>query len=484
MTLLLFKVTLILALAFAAAAALRRASAASRHAVLVAGQVGVLVMPLLAVTLPRMTIRTNVPDTLPPFRALAAPLRGAAARPARTLPVRRAAEVLWLAGAAAMLASDALASLRARRIARRGTRIADDVVLSDEIGAPATIGATVVLPRNAQTWSASRLEAVLAHERAHIARRDGFWRAAGDLATALWWFHPLAWLVRSRAMLEREASCDDAVLTRDADPLAYAELLVDIARERRTTPFALAAAQPAQLERRLRRILDGRAARRRTRAALPLIAAVAALAIPLVAAASLAARVLVSPPRAGEPDLRGDAFVWPESERVPMSAAVPDTPATGPDAALIARFREFAAQPSQAREDLVPDRSRWALTRVRDGQLVEPLIESLRDADWRVRAYAGWCLAVAADARAVEPLVAELTDPVWRVRSGAAFALAEIGRGADEPMRRALSDDAWQVRSSAVRYFGKQPGARPIIEAMRADRHIAVRNAADEALQP
>jgi len=64
-----------------------------------------------------------------------------------------------------------------------------------------------------------------------------------------------------------------------------------------------------------------------------------------------------------------------------------------------------------------------------------------------------------------------------------AFALAKIADPAAYPaMRRALADPAWQVRICAVHYFGAL-GDRRLIQAMRDDRHIAVRTAAEEVLR-
>jgi hypothetical protein len=50
-------------------------------------------------------------------------------------------------------------------------------------------------------------------------------------------------------------------------------------------------------------------------------------------------------------------------------------------------------------------------------------------------------------------------------------------------MKRALDDEAWQVRTESVHYFHAVGASRPLFESMLDDRHIAVRDAAREALQ-
>jgi HEAT repeat protein len=160
---------------------------------------------------------------------------------------------------------------------------------------------------------------------------------------------------------------------------------------------------------------------------------------------------------------------------------IPNVAAAADEAAIIDRLRESAAKAPTWRGDLVADRSRWALAQSRNGRVVEPLIDALRDDDWRVRGYAAWGLAVAADPRATPALLPLLDDPVWRMRASAALALHEIGDPrAESAMDQALSDEAWQVRFEAASYFAERRDHARIERALN-DRHIAVRTVAEEA---
>jgi HEAT repeat protein len=199
------------------------------------------------------------------------------------------------------------------------------------------------------------------------------------------------------------------------------------------------------------------------------------LATPLLAALKGA----IPRPLAIEPDLLGDAIASPFSERIEPAATARAVDAKGPDAALIALLTEAADRPQRESIDFVPERARWALAQVRNGELVEPLIESLRDSDWRVRAYAAWALGYSGDARATAPLTALLDEPIWRVRAMGATALANLGdRDAESILLAHIDDPAWQVRVEVVRYLQAIGGHRTEIEAMRSDRHLAVRTAA------
>jgi beta-lactamase regulating signal transducer with metallopeptidase domain len=123
-----------------------------------------------------------------------------------------------------------------------------------------------------------------------------------------------------------------------------------------------------------------------------------------------------------------------------------------PDAPAIRRIRDIAATHRKKHpNDYVRERSEWALTLVRNGEIVTPLRNALSSADWRERAYAAWVLGVARDPRSAEVLTAALGDAHWRVRMHAAASLVQNGSARSVPqLIGALRDEHWQVRVAAV----------------------------------
>jgi beta-lactamase regulating signal transducer with metallopeptidase domain len=115
-----------------------------------------------------------------------------------------------------------------------------------------------LLPIGAVAWDDARLSAVLQHELAHIARRDLLVEMLAEVAVALYWYHPLAWLAARRENLAREQACDDAVLRSGAAAAEYASTLLALARTGRTaTPSAvLALSRTSALETRVVALLD------------------------------------------------------------------------------------------------------------------------------------------------------------------------------------------------------------------------------------
>ena len=139
------------------------------------------------------------------------------------------------------------------------------VVSSEEVDVPMVWGlfnSWLVLPRGIESWPEERRRVVVLHELAHLKRRDCLWQALGQLALAIHWINPLAWLALRRMRVEREKACDDEVLAAGIGGPAYAHHLVDIARglTRRPQPAhaAVAMARPSELETRVLAILDGR----------------------------------------------------------------------------------------------------------------------------------------------------------------------------------------------------------------------------------
>ena len=129
---------------------------------------------------------------------------------------------LWLAGATLVLGRYLLGCLHLHRLTRSASPHAH-AALAD-VPVPLTWGAvrpTILLPRHATTWTGPELEATLAHERAHIARRDWLVQAAATAICAVFWFHPLAWIAR-RSLLHEAELAADAVALRTTRPAAYA----------------------------------------------------------------------------------------------------------------------------------------------------------------------------------------------------------------------------------------------------------------------
>ena len=120
----------------------------------------------------------------------------------------------------------------------------------------------LILPADADQWTADRLNAVLLHEMIHLSRRDTTWFWVALLARAVNWFNPLAWYGVHRLRVECERACDDHVLRMGLEASDYASHLLELATSVRassgTGSLALAMASNPNVENRILSILDVR----------------------------------------------------------------------------------------------------------------------------------------------------------------------------------------------------------------------------------
>jgi beta-lactamase regulating signal transducer with metallopeptidase domain len=84
----------------------------------------------------------------------------------------------------------------------------------------------ILMPAASSAWSCTERDAALAHERAHVARRDWAVHLAVWAVCAVFWFHPLVWWARRALIREAEHAADDAALATGVRPSEYAALLL------------------------------------------------------------------------------------------------------------------------------------------------------------------------------------------------------------------------------------------------------------------
>lgn len=126
------------------------------------------------------------------------------------------------------------------------------------LDAPAVIGwfrPVVLLPITALTGlSPEQLEAVIAHELAHIRRLDAFVNLFQTAAETLLFYHPAMWWVSGRVRAERENCCDDTAVEVCGGAADYARALV-LMEEWRTSPRLALAVNQGSLRARVTRLL-------------------------------------------------------------------------------------------------------------------------------------------------------------------------------------------------------------------------------------
>jgi beta-lactamase regulating signal transducer with metallopeptidase domain len=121
----------------------------------------------------------------------------------------------------------------------------------------------ILLPSEWPEWTAEKLMAVIAHERAHVERRDCAVILLAEVNRALYWFHPLAWWLRHRLAMLAEEACDDAAINAAGDRAAYSRHLLEVAsavagKRGRLIQPGISMARQSNVEHRINTILDFR----------------------------------------------------------------------------------------------------------------------------------------------------------------------------------------------------------------------------------
>lgn len=147
---------------------------------------------------------------------------------------------------------------------RMGLRRVPPIFLCPKVASPQSGGIIrpfVILPEWAETLEADEGDILIAHELAHVQRRDGLFNWFQAVAQAVLWWNPAVWWLNDRVRAERELCCDDLVLAHGvAEGQRYSHMLVNVAERLSSPRPALAVTGMADsfrhIDSRVRRALD------------------------------------------------------------------------------------------------------------------------------------------------------------------------------------------------------------------------------------
>ncbi len=255
---------------------------------------------------------------------------------------------------------------------------------------------------------------LLAHELAHLKRRDPLWLNFASLMERVFFFQPLNRVARKELQSNAEYLCDDWAATHTGSGLPLAHCLARVAEWIEASPLGVPVAGMAEqrslLVTRIARLIEGKTVRSpMSRFAL------GACSFVLLAATTAAA-----------PGVQGTAIAATQSTSVMPNSLHPRF-----GAAISTQQLAQAAQ--------------------EDPAVIAALIERLKDTDAGVRKAAASSLGNLKSKRAVNPLIALLTDRNKDVRAAAVEALGDIeDPSAVSAIARAVSDESPDVRQEAL----------------------------------
>ncbi|HJQ12448.1 MAG TPA: M56 family metallopeptidase [Gemmatimonadaceae bacterium] len=379
-----------------------------------------------------------------------------------------------------------------------GLRRTPRLTTTSQISSPVALGiGEICVPETALTdLDLEQQRSLLAHELAHLARRDPVWLVAGSLIERVFWIQPLNRIANREIAKSAEYLCDDWAVHRTGSGVPLARCLAQVAEWIQASPLGVPVAGMAEerslLVSRVSRLVEGVKPTNRSRRGL----AVAAVAV-------LVATILVAPGVSGKTrsvlladELQGvatqstqkaaDATAMEVTPTVPPIGPIKpreemarqDTGAdTGVVNALIARLEDENADVRSA--------AAHSLGRLKDSRAVPGLINALKDREPKVRASAAEALAEFEDQRAIAPLADLLTDQSTEVKQSALEALSHFETNLPTAaIVRLLGDPDADVRHNAAHLAGKtrDRSATGALARLVGDPSADVRGAAIQAI--
>ncbi|MEO7456408.1 MAG: M56 family metallopeptidase [Gemmatimonadaceae bacterium] len=357
------------------------------------------------------------------------------------------------------------------------------------ISSPIALGVReICVPETALTHlDLEQQRSMLAHELAHLARRDPLWLAFASLVERVFWFQPLNRIARRQIATSAEYLCDEWAVTRTGSGVALARCIAQVAEWIQASPLGVPVAGMAEerslLVSRVEKLLEEGTPVVRPRRALAIAAALAIVGT-IAVAPSVTGKTVREAGLASRPDSieqGGEPKVPDALPALLALAASQRTHLTPADStvviALIARLKDEDTDVRVA--------AAQSLGKLEDSRAVPGLIAALRDAESKVRAAAADALGQFKDPRSVAPLAALLSDPNTDVKKEALNALSEFDEGIPAAsVIRLLDDRDADLRHTAAHMLGqlRDRSAAPALAKLMHDPSSDVRQAAIEAL--
>ena len=166
--------------------------------------------------------------------------------------------LLWLLGMTALIIYSVISYVRIHRKVTESVLLNGNVYLCDHIDTPFILGLfkpRIFLPSG---MAESDIEYVIAHETAHLRRRDHWWKPFGFALLTVYWFNPVMWLAYILLCKDIELACDEKVIKEMGTDIrkAYSEALINCSISRRTVSACPLAFGETGIKSRIKSVLS------------------------------------------------------------------------------------------------------------------------------------------------------------------------------------------------------------------------------------
>jgi len=145
-----------------------------------------------------------------------------------------AAGFVWACGMILFILCAMGSMFRLRRLVREAVCVRDHIYICDAVKSPFILG--IARPRIylSSSLSEKEMDYIIAHESAHLKRKDHWWKALGYLLLCIYWFHPLCWAAYAMFCRDIELACDEKVAKSLTfyEKKEYSKILLSCTRQR------------------------------------------------------------------------------------------------------------------------------------------------------------------------------------------------------------------------------------------------------------
>ena len=152
-------------------------------------------------------------------------------------PLQIATEIagsVWLCGMVVLLIFALVSMIKLRLRVREAVRYKENIYICDAVKSPFILG--IIKPRIylSSALSEEEMDYIIAHERAHLKRKDHLWKPFGYLLLRIYWFNPLCWIAYIMLCKDIELACDEKVIKDMSfgDKKEYSRVLLFCATQR------------------------------------------------------------------------------------------------------------------------------------------------------------------------------------------------------------------------------------------------------------
>lgn len=166
--------------------------------------------------------------------------------------------IVWLVGIISFAIFAYVSYRKIHKKVQPSLHLHDNIWICDDIQTPFILGAIkprIYIPSGTDE---AQLPHIIAHENAHLKRRDHWWKPLGFLVLAIHWFNPLVWVAYILLCRDIELACDEKVIRdlNQSESISYSEALLSCSVNRRMVMVCPLAFGEVGVKERVKRVLN------------------------------------------------------------------------------------------------------------------------------------------------------------------------------------------------------------------------------------